>query len=451
MTFQPVAAERFGRIGYIEYAMKIVIISCILVLIIIGTLNACSQSPRFNRNENQRKLPVKKGVAGIRQVMQLRREVLMTVGPHEIRMPKGTIVDDAYQPGKIIFPRNYSCTVTLGGRTITTPKGGVIRMSDTHLVSVQVAGESARFIIGGNKFTFANAMGGEGVSFFEDGSVRCGYLAEDAEAEVAGRQIRLKRKAGIASAIWDDDGFEFGNVVFYPSGAIHKGDLSDTTELRAGKTCRQFLPGKTEWYENGSVHSGFTAQPITGIVAGAGFTVLAGQKVTLSSAGEPVIPENIVSLSSISIPAFPGVEFRQAKVRLKNGTVFIQEGSLDKVAEISVSSDSRAIPFGPGPDGHPSISFYYETFQPVFGYAGRNFTALAGEQELLIQAGTLMRFHKDGRLEEAVLAAPATVAISGTQYLLEKGATIKFYSNGEVSEDVIQYTNKSRNLIQPLE
>ncbi|WP_298715290.1 hypothetical protein [Chitinophaga sp.] len=432
--------------------MKIVILACILIFIILCTLNACSQPLHFNRNENQRKLPVKKGVAGIRQVMQLRREVLMAVGPHEIRMPKGTIVDDEYQPGKVIFPGNYACTVTLGGRAITTPKGGVIRLSDTHLVSVQVAGESARFIIGGNKFTFANAMGGEGVSFFEDGSVRCGYLAEDAEAEVAGRRIRLKRKTGINNAIWDDDGFEFGNIVFYPSGALHKGELMDATGLRAGETLRKFLPGKTEWYENGSVHTGFTAHPISGTAAGADFTIHAGQKVTLSSAGTPVIPENVVTLSSISIPAFPGVEFRQAKVRLKNGAVFIQEGSLDKVAEISFGSgDSRAIPFGPGPDGHPSISFYYETFQPVFGYAGRNFTALAGKQEWLIQAGTLMRFHKDGRLQEAVLAAPATVIITGKRYLLEKGATIKLYSNGDVSEDVIQFTNKSHNLVRPLE
>lgn len=433
--------------------MKIVLFSCILAFIILRTLSACSQTLHFNRNENQRKLPVKKGVAGVRQVQLLRRDVLMTVGAHEIRMPRETIVDDEYQPEKVIFPRNYACTVTLGGRTLTTPKGGVIRISDMHVVSMQVSAESARFQIGGNSFVFANVMGGEGVTFFEDGNVRCGYLAEDAEAEVAGCGIRLKRKTGMGSTVWDQEGFEFGNVVFHPSGALHKGVLGDTADLRTGASIRKFLPGKTVWYDNGSVQSGVTAQQISGTTAGAAFTIHAGQEATFSVTGEPVIPENIVTTSAISIPAFPGVQFRQAKVRLKNDTVLIQEATLDRLTEIPVPDGTGMvnIPFGPGPEDHPSISFYYETFQPLSGYAGRSFTTRAGEQEFSIQVGTLMRWHENGRLEEAVLAAPATVRIAGKRYLLEKGAVISCNKNGDISENVIQYTNKSRNLVRPLD
>lgn len=430
--------------------MKIVLISFLLIFIILCTLSACSQTLHFNRNESQRKLPVKKGIAGVRQVLQLRRDVLMTVGMHEIRLPKETIVDDEYQPGKVIFPRNYACTVTLGGRTLTTPKGGVIRLSDTTVTSVQVSAESARFQIGGDTFVFANVMGGEGVTFFEDGNVRCGYLAEDAESEVAGCSIRLKRKAGIGSTVWDQDGFEFGNIVFYRSGALHKGVLGDTAALRTGEAIRNFLPGKTEWYENGSVQTGVTAQQISGATAGAVFTIHAGQEATFSATGEPIIPENIVTTSAISIPAFPGIQFHRAKVRLKNNTVLIQEANLDRMALIPVpdSTGTIKIPFGPGPENHPSISFYYETFQPVFGYAGRSFTTREGDQEFSIQDGTLMRWHDNGRLEEAVLAAPARVRIAGKQYLLEKGAMIKWHKNGEVSDVVIQYTNKSRNLVR---
>lgn len=439
--------------------MKTIIISSLIcLLLIIGITKVFSQPLRIHRNDNQRKLPVKRGFAGIRQVMQLRRSVLMIVGQHEILLPRRTIVDDEYQPRKIIFPEGYACTITLGGQTIKTPEGGVIRISDTHVVTVQVSEETSRLQVGDNNIRFVNAMGGEGVTFYEDGKVRCGYLAEDAPLQVDGKPVWFRRKNGINSAVWDQDAFEFGNIIFHPSGAIHKGYLRDTTALRAGSSPLPFLPGEAEWYADGSVHKGTTAQQLDGATAGAQFTIHAGDDVTLDVSGKPVIPADIVTLSAITIPAFPGVQFHQAKVRVLHDIILIQSGELNSPSWITVpvvhpdsTRENRKIPFGPGTDGSNTISFYYETFMPVYGYAGQNFSVRINQQDFVIQTGSQMRFYKSGMLEEITLGEPATVAIAGKKYQFEKGASIKWYKSGEINSDVLEYTNKRKNLVRPLE
>lgn len=439
--------------------MKTILITApILIIMLLCIAKAFSQPLRIIRNDNQRKLPLKRSFAGVRSVMKLRRSVLLIVGSHQILLPAGTIVDDEYQPGKIIFPEDYSCTVIMDGQTIKTPSGGVILLCDTHLESVQVDEAAAILKVGSQAIPFSNAIGGQGVSFFEQEKVMCGYLQQDIRLQVGGAWVWFQNHKGINSDVWDHKFYEFGNIVFYPSGAIHKGYLRDTAVLKTGDHPRTWLPGKIEFYENGGVKKGITAQMLTGSTAGAQFTILPGEEVTLDEAGLPIIPEEIVSLHQVTIPAFPGTQFYEAKVRYYNDSILIQEGELKSLTRFSIpvtypdgTHETMSIPFGPGNEDRNIVSFYYMTFMPVYGYAGQDFSITIRQQQFTVQAGTLMRFHISGVMEEATLGQEAVVIIDHKKYLLARGASIKWYKNGEINPDVLLYTNKSSNKVRALE
>lgn len=439
--------------------MKTILITApLLIILLLGMAKTFSQPLRIVRNDNQRKLPLKRSFAGIRSVMKLRRSVLLIVGSHQILLPAGTIVDDEYQPGKIIFPEGYSCTLTMDGQTIKTPPGGAILLCDTHLTSVQVDPATPMLKVGSQAIPFSNAMGGQGVSFFEQEKVQCGYLREDTRLQVGDASVWFHNHEGMNSDVWDHKSYEFGNIVFYPSGAVHKGYLRDTTVLKAGQSAFTWLPGKMEFYENGSVKKGITAQMLTGTTAGAQFTILPGEEVTLNQAGAPIIPEEIVSLHQVTIPVFPGTPFYHAKVRYYKDSILIQEGELKNLTWFSLPAaypdgtlEKRNIPFGPGNEDRNIVSFYYQTFMPVYGYAGQDFSITIRKQTFTIQAGTLMRFYISGVLEEATLGQETVVVIDHKKYLLARGASMKWYKNGEINPDVLLYTNKSANKVRALE